>query len=368
MTTPDSVPAWPRYRLTAAADGTVTVTGPAAPSEPCADRARAVEAVAELAGRLAPPRAVRAEAADVDGTVWPLLIEPDGTVTEAGPAQRTKPPKRRKKAKEPAVHTAAPAPTLHRDQPGPTGAPSVRLPAQAPAPLPQAAPFTIPTLPAADQPTARMRADRTAVPADEATVAVRAKKVRPVAEQHERAADAPGLQPIAPAPAPLPAPAPASDPRIAAPAPEDGRQPIPSFLRIRSLEQDGRLDDAARMAAALDDAATRSHGPSHRTALQAREVRAHLTALQGNLSAAVALYRDVAERFNLQGDAAAAEQTAGRAHALWLKIQDPAAAVSAGEMVVRMRTTIPGEGGIAYRMAVKHLADVRHTAQTGTPR
>ncbi|MFF7176840.1 hypothetical protein [Streptomyces pseudovenezuelae] len=366
MTTPPaSVPAWPRYRLTAAADGTVTVTGPAAPSTPYADRAQAVEAVAELAGRLTPPRAVRAEAADTDGTVWPLLIEPDGTVTEAGPAQRTKPPKRRKKAKEEAP-TAVPAPPPHRDQPDLTGAPTVQLPAQAPAPLPQSAPFTIPTLPAADQPTARVRAERPTAPADEPTVAVR-PRVRPVAEQHERAADAPGLRPVAPAPAPQPAPAPASDPRRATPAPT-GPQPIPSFLRIRALEQAGQLDDAARMAAALDDAATRSHGPSHRTALQAREVRAHLAALQGNLPAAVALYRDVAERWHLQGDAAAAEQTAGRAHALWLKMSDPAQAIPAGEIVVRLRSTIPGEAQMAYRQAVKHLADLRHTAQPGTPR
>lgn len=131
---------------------------------------------------------------------------------------------------------------------------------------------------------------------------------------------------------------------------------------MRALEQAGRLDEALHMAAALDEAAAREHGPSHRSALQAREVLAHLTARRGDLPGACSLYRDVAERWALQREEAAADEAAGRAHALWLQIQDPAQAVTTGETIVRMRASIPGPQGRAYDKAVRRLAQLRDTS------
>ncbi|MGW1674613.1 hypothetical protein [Streptomyces sp. NPDC002324] len=366
MTTPP-VPAWPRYQLTAQADGTVTVTGPAAPAQPYAGRGEAVTAVAAIAARLAPPRAVLADAVDDDGTTWPLLIDPDGTVHEAGPAVPAKKAKARRLRRNGERVTVAPWSRRRAEKsaaPAPeTAAAPTADPAQPAVPLPQppATPFVVPTVTEPeDDRTVRVRGSRTAPEDDDSTVRVRtARRAAHVAEQHERPAEeAPARQPapsVITQPTLLPGPAAPQDPRIS-------MQPqIPSYLRVRALEQAGRLDEALRMAAALDEAAARQHGPSHQAALQAREVLAHLTAQSGDLPAACSLYRDVAERWALQNQAAAADEAAGRAHALWLMIGDVDQAITTGETIVRMRGNIPGPQGRAYDKAVRRLAQLRNS-------
>ncbi|MGW2725099.1 hypothetical protein [Streptomyces sp. NPDC001492] len=371
MTSTAPVPAWPRYRLTADQTGAVTVTGPAARTDPHPGREQAVAAVAAIAARLTPPRAVLADAVDVDGTVWPLLISPDGTVQEAGPSRRAK-QKRKPRADRNQAGQASPAAKLRRTRGKPTVAqpapPPVVLPQQASAPVPAPEPFVIPLAsePAGrdeattrlarkalttDEPTTRLA--RGTAAADERTVHMRATRpAGQVADRHDRPTEeAPPLRPAVPPPPTAPA---QPDPRTA------GR--IPSVMRIHALESAGQLDEALQMAAALDDAAARAHGPSHRDALEAREVRAHLTAQRGDLPAAVALYRDVAERRALQNDMEGANAAAGRAHALWLKITDPVQALKTGETIVRMRNSIPGEGGIAYRKATQRLQRLRQAA------
>ncbi|MEV0926876.1 hypothetical protein AB0I99_17420 [Streptomyces spongiicola] len=99
------VPAWPHYKLTADQGGAVTITGPAAPKYIFPDRASAVDAVAQLAAVLRPPRPVRAEAVDADGTAWPVTIAPDSTVTEAG-----RPTKPRKKDRQARTQASTPPP------------------------------------------------------------------------------------------------------------------------------------------------------------------------------------------------------------------------------------------------------------------
>ncbi|MFF5893937.1 hypothetical protein ACFY72_34985 [Streptomyces globisporus] len=109
-----NVPQWPLYRLTAD-DDQVTVTGPGAHSCPYPTRDDALAAVAVLAATLRPPRPVRAQAADADGrTVWPLLVHPNGTVTEDGSPTRTKTkakkPRRQVKGQVEAADAAPDAP------------------------------------------------------------------------------------------------------------------------------------------------------------------------------------------------------------------------------------------------------------------
>ncbi|MFH8350465.1 hypothetical protein [Streptomyces sp. NPDC018045] len=274
-TTRATVPRWPCYRLTAADDGTVTADGPGIEAGPYTGQNQAAAAVAALAAQLTRP--VRAEASDPDGTVWPLIIEPSGTVTADGPARRDT--SRRRKA------------TARRPQ-APAG----------PAPVP--APRNEPEPPPA------------------------------------RAAE-PTQSPRPPAPA-----------EPARPAP----QPAPSFLRIRPLEQAGDLDGAADLAAELDDATARTHGPSHPEAVRAREIRAYLNVQRGDLTAAAHLYRDVAERQFHQGDHPAAAESASRAHALWLQVTDVTVAVGLGTAIIRMRSLIPGQDNTAYHKAVRHQA------------
>ncbi|MET4926987.1 hypothetical protein P3L51_32320 [Streptomyces sp. PSRA5] len=81
-TTHDStdVPAWPVYDLTVHDDGRVLASGPLIPTSGHATRASAIEVVAGAATRLG--RAVRATAVEPGGSVWQLIISPEGEVSE----------------------------------------------------------------------------------------------------------------------------------------------------------------------------------------------------------------------------------------------------------------------------------------------
>lgn len=304
MTTPP-VPRWPLYLLSAAADGTVTVTGPAAPPGPHADRAAAVKAVAQLAARLSPPRPVRAEAHDEDGTSWPLTIAPDGTATETGqPSRARKPSRRTRQAKQPSVRPAA-----------------------------------------------------TAAPADDqvALDALLTKDERPVLSGVQQLFQQQRTKQAAPAPAP---PMPSAPPQQQEPR---RTAPVPTLLTIRKHADAGNLALAADLAAQLDDAFSAAHGPSHPRALEARTARADTRAALGDLPAAISLYRDVAERHMYAGDPEIAAQIADRAHILWQQITDPRAAAAVGPAIVRMRAQIPGQGGYAH--AQQYQAHLERTLQ-----
>ncbi|MEU1132621.1 hypothetical protein ABZ383_22630 [Streptomyces sp. NPDC005900] len=303
----EMVPRWPLYRLTAEPDGTVRISGPAAPSTPLPDRGASVEAVAALTAMLTPPRPVHAEAVDEDGTVWPLLIHPDGTVIEAGPQQRAKGPRRRLRVRQ-------------RPQPAP-----------APHPVGMQSPATGPGSPASPP------------AADEHLATVARSVIEPEATVE---------------PSPLRKADEAPDPTAPLPIP-------PSTMRIRALAEAGQLAEALMVATLYDDAAARTHGPSHRAAIEAREIRAHITVENGDLAAGIALYRDAAERWALQGEHVAAGEAAGRAHALWLRITDPAQAITTGEAIVRMRTQIPGPDGAMYRKAARRLDKLKSAAALG---
>lgn len=357
------VPRWPLYRLTAEPGGTVHVSGPAAPTAPFPDRAASIQAVAALASVLVPPRPVHAEALDDDGTVWPLLIHPDGTATENGPAWRSRQPKKpssRRRRQRP-LPTGVSVRTLDMPVSAPdrgTGAPvpageSVEVGAVPLSPLPQ---DLAPPLSLAEPIVRPPAAQPAAVDHDEPTTRVRRRQ--PVTEQHERPAKVPPVSARA-QPEPL-RKVPAQTSRPEAPS------SLPSALRISHLAEAGRLDEALTMAVALDDATARTHGPSHRAAIEVREVRAHITAASGDLPGGIALYRDAAERWALQGEHVMAGEAAGRAHALWMRITDPAQAITTGETIVRMRSQIPGPNGVPYRQATRRLDRLRDAAAQGS--
>ncbi|MFF7987736.1 hypothetical protein ACFZDK_53375 [Streptomyces sp. NPDC007901] len=87
------VPAWPAYALTVYEDGRVDAEGPLVPAMTHAHRTAAIGTVAEAAARLGRP--VRAEATETDGTVWHLVVAPDGTVGELTGGPRAPAPKKR---------------------------------------------------------------------------------------------------------------------------------------------------------------------------------------------------------------------------------------------------------------------------------
>ncbi|MFE4613552.1 hypothetical protein ACFRK5_35210 [Streptomyces niveus] len=94
------VPAWPVYALTVHDDGRVLASGPLIETSGHPTRAAAIEVVAGAAGRLG--RSVRATASEPDGAVWPLIVSPDGEVSEVktGRPRAAAPKKRQEKRAE----------------------------------------------------------------------------------------------------------------------------------------------------------------------------------------------------------------------------------------------------------------------------
>jgi hypothetical protein len=195
-----TAPRWPHYDLTAAADGSTTIQGPAVRPGPYRDHDAALAQLARIAEHLGRP--VPATATGPDQHDHHLLIQPDATV-EADPAP----------------------------------------------------------------PSCRARA-------------------------HGRRARA-------------------GRPRAAAEP-----QHAPQQEQIDLLLARGELDQAAAVAAQLDDATALQHGPSHPDALSTRTQRAQILARQGHLTAAVHLYQDVADRWALAGDHTRAREAADTAHRL----------------------------------------------------
>ncbi|QSY51722.1 hypothetical protein [Streptomyces griseocarneus] len=102
-TDPSTVPDWPAPVVRLTGQGTVEVDGAVLPLPPGLDgadaRQWAVKNVAERYARLG--RAIRVTAVEADGTSFPLIVHPDGTVealaVEAAGGRRGKrrPPRRR---------------------------------------------------------------------------------------------------------------------------------------------------------------------------------------------------------------------------------------------------------------------------------
>ncbi|MFC9844405.1 hypothetical protein ACFWFF_03790 [Streptomyces sp. NPDC060223] len=307
------VPAWPVYALTVHDGGQVDASGPLVPAYGHADRASAIDTVAAAAARLGRP--VRAEATEPDGTVWHLVISPEGAVRELpGGGQRTKATKKRhdrpdKPAPRPAHTTPEPAvPQLPAETDGTTIA--VRTSA---GPLANGQPVT-------------------AVP------------IRPVPSTAVAASRQPG---------------PVAASRQLGPGTDPGTDPAEyaeSLALVTKLLQTGRVGRAASLASRLDEQAAGTLGVSHPDALRIREIRARVTALSGDALGGVQLFRDVAERWHYQGEGERAEAAAARAQALWLQITDLDPALSAAVAVVRLRNQIPGEGGAALTAALHHRA------------
>ncbi|WP_331758097.1 hypothetical protein [[Kitasatospora] papulosa] len=138
---------------------------------------------------------------------------------------------------------------------------------------------------------------------------------------------------------------------------------MPTLLTVRRYADAGELTLAADLAAQLDDALSSAHGPSHPRTLEARTARADTRAALGDLSAAISLYRDVAERHMYAGDHQTASQIADRAHILWQQITDPRTAAAISPAIVRMRAQIPGQGGYVHaQQYAAHLERVMHDA------
>ncbi|MEU3194174.1 hypothetical protein ABZ686_26875 [Streptomyces sp. NPDC006992] len=127
---PAEVPGWPAYAFVVQDSGRVAVSGPLLPAAEHPTRASAVDAVAAAAVGLGRP--VRAQATERDGTVWHLVISPDGAVGELSVGAR----QGRASKKRTAQGRAARRPDPGQAQPAPE--PASEAPVAAGATTPQA--------------------------------------------------------------------------------------------------------------------------------------------------------------------------------------------------------------------------------------
>jgi hypothetical protein len=147
---PSDVPAWPVVVVELRTDGQINVDGDTFAVPDGADvRQTAIAAVATTASLIGRP--VRAEAREPDGTIWPLIVTPDGQAIAAGAGRRPPPTAKRRGfrgglLRRPTAEQVSGAPrratmsagATVTPQPGPPQGPAVPLPP--PAPRPAAAP------------------------------------------------------------------------------------------------------------------------------------------------------------------------------------------------------------------------------------
>ncbi|MEV6029090.1 hypothetical protein [Streptomyces sp. NPDC052036] len=122
----------------------------------------------------------------------------------------------------------------------------------------------------------------------------------------------------------------------------------------------GRHDDAVALAASLEKQAFEHHGPDDATALQVRQIRAHVLRLAGRHALAAALYRQVAlSLLTAHRDLAhEAEKAAANADACWRAIPETALARRVAPAIVTIRRRIPGPEGRPLRAAERYRAQL----------
>ncbi|MFI1648645.1 hypothetical protein ACH4XT_17130 [Streptomyces avidinii] len=125
--------------------------------------------------------------------------------------------------------------------------------------------------------------------------------------------------------------------------------PPPERLRSR-LERigeaggSGNFEAAATMVADLERDVSAEFGETHPYTLQARAVRAHVSALAHDWARAADTYLGIAQAW-LDVDGAAGSQVmqnASNAHACWLRVSGPAESERIGEAVVRVWQQVSG--------------------------
>lgn len=306
------LPAWPIVRIELFEDGTVRVDGEevavAAGDSP---RQAALTKAAETARLLRRP--VRAEAVEPDGTIFPLIVAVDATVTEAG---------------EP-----SPAPTARRGLFGRTKpvVASTRGTSTRGRNAPERA---MPPIPRAAKASPERPIERAEPPAEDAAASVSEGEdsERPFGWETARALhDAQGAPPATPM---------AVEPRSADPAPvvvrpEEEPEAFPAHVgvaddvmeRARKIAEIFRAVQASDLQQALALAVTweteQEAGKAPEATGLAREVQAYVTLLAGQPDVAVGLYVSAITLRNPDPGDVDAIRVAENAHYCWLQVSSP---------------------------------------------
>lgn len=351
------VPGWPVLTIEVTGDGFTVAGEPVevAPGE--SPREAAIAVVARTAQSLGRP--VRAEAIEADGTVFPLVVSPDGEVGEAAPpippAKSRRVLKRRK-----------PAEPAHDPRPLPTPAPAP-APAQAPAPAPMAEPYGgsepypapeayDPALPVAG--VAAHGGDGLAVGGTEADT--------PEAETHE--VESTSVESPAVENPPVEHPA-AATPSV--PSPRDASTPTPTRDQQASLRTIRAALDVNNPALAMELAdvfarETATQGDPSAT-LAAREVHAYAALRAGSTEQAVTLFAQAAmARVEQESEVARADtpdrwawRLVQNAHYCWLQVQDTEEAYGLSPFVLGAYSAVGAPDAEAALAARAHQEQLR---------
>lgn len=317
------VPAWPVVAIDLSTDGRVRVDDETIVVPVGADMRRtAVEAVAATAALIGRP--VRAEAREPDGTVWPLVVTPEGEVLSAGSGRPPPPTARRRGFRSGVLRRAAPEP--------PTGPPPLTAPLATP-------PTAEPATPSADPP-----GPPTIPPPPPAPG--RLGEPVPPAGPPERDSGR-GTSSVSPPPYARPSlPEPDAETRLAL-----GR--ILSELRL------GRFASARSRAQILVDRLAGEHGRTDAATAAAGEVLAYTTFVAGAPARAAGLYVDLARPY-VDGSAPVGvhgTRLADNAQFCWSRIGNSPDAQELGSRVLDLRTTGWGADSAQSRTVRRRLGD-----------
>ncbi|NUP30416.1 MAG: hypothetical protein HOU01_01700 [Streptomycetaceae bacterium] len=336
----DNVPGWPVVTIEITPDGLLVVDDDALDVPPGADPRRVgTEAAARTAATLGRP--VRVKAVEEDGTIFPLIVSPDGEVTEGGPA--LPPPQNRRKLirRRPSAEAEPAEPAAHAPEADATAG-SGGVPLRAPEPadadfFEESAPDT-----------------RTGIagPADPES-----GSRNPVAGQNEIPAGPNGAGPAEGEPDP----APRHDP-AALPQPDAAQAEL--LRDIRAAVEAGETAQARHMAAAFTAALARS-GENAGSVLAAFEVEAYVTLLDGDAAKATLLYSDAAVQRGLTTPDAWARRMAANAESCWLRITDPERAYELGSSVLRAYSVAGTPDGGPPESARRRYGDLQRTLLAG---
>ncbi|WTW98829.1 hypothetical protein OG216_38230 [Streptomycetaceae bacterium NBC_01309] len=309
---PSEVPAWPVVAIDLRTDGRVRVDDETVTVPDGADtRQTAIEAVAAIASLIGRP--VRAEASEPDGTVWPLVVTPEGHVLSAGTARRPPPTAKRRgfggvlrrSSPEP---LASPPPSAVSPPPPPPGPPG-----PTPIPPPPPAPGTL----------------------------------------VERGSP-PGPRRSVPTPAaPLIAPVPPTRPDL----PEPDTESRAALDRILFELRLGRFAAARSRAQLLVDRLAETRGRRDEATLTAGEVLAYTTFVAGDAARAALLYADLALPFVDGSGPVGVHGTrlADNAQFCWHRTGNSPTAQGAGARVLALRTKGWGTDSAQSRAARSRL-------------
>ncbi|WP_436775593.1 hypothetical protein [Yinghuangia sp. YIM S09857] len=340
----NDIPGWPVITIEMG-DDAVRVDGEALAVPPGENpREAAIQATARSARLLG--RAVRVEAVEADGTVYPLIVTPEGEVSSVGPTVQRQGGRRGLKRKRSSAAT-----TSVPQQPQPASQPPA-----APRPVQAAPPVSTPPAP---EPTAEPRP-------------------LPAAAGPGRASAEPG--PSRPSASPEIPPAANAvgtpDPQSGAPtagAENNGRPPRPNSAQSSTLQaikaavQAGESAEALRLATELDS--DTEAGGDETAAIAAREVRAYVALRAGRtgeavrLFAAAALARTAHDAELTDVDVTSPTRWSWRlvqnAHYSWMQVKDPEEAYELSTFVLGAYTAMGAADAPSAEAARGYAEEIR---------